>query len=264
MNKERNESLNRELPVSPSPISELHSEVPASPSPVIEPHSEEPASLSPVIEPSAGELPISGILLAGGRSSRMGTDKALLDRQGKPLLWHIAGGMAELCNPLVVAVGEKEREMLYREALDELVDRASFVCDVYPGRGPLAGLHAALSILPEGYAFVMACDMPFLSKSLLRRMIAQTTTIRDGQEEAVSGIEQPDVIMAPNQPFHALYHTRIADKLERLLEQGEYRVMKMLAQMRVTVVSLESEEERAFQNLNTPEAYTQFLRDTKR
>lgn len=201
---------------------------------------------------------ISGILLAGGQSSRMGVDKALLDRNGKPLLWHIALEMAELCGPLVIAVGEDDREERYRAALGELAARVTFVSDVYPSSGPLAGLHAALSILPEGYAFVLACDMPILSKKLLRRMIAQTKTVWS-ESETGAGSDQPDVIIAPNQPFHALYHTRIAGRLEQLLQDGEYRVMKMLAHMRVEAVPIEADEERAFQNLNTPEAYNRFL-----
>ncbi|CAH1193620.1 Molybdenum cofactor guanylyltransferase [Paenibacillus plantiphilus] len=209
---------------------------------------------------------ISGILLAGGRSSRMGEDKALLDRNGKPLLWHIAQEMAQLCGPLVIAVGDEARKARYRDAVGELADHMLFVSDVYPGSGPLAGLHASLSVLPEGYAFVLACDMPILSETLLRRMIAQTK-LRPiakpktvcSKSEIVAACDQPDVITAPNQPFHALYHTRIADRLEQLLQNGEYRVMNMLAHMRVEAVPVEADEERAFQNLNTPEAYARFL-----
>lgn len=188
----------------------------------------------------------------------MGADKALLDTNGKPLLRHIAQEMVELCGPLVIAVGEEDREELYRDALGELAARVSFVSDAYPGSGPLAGLHAALSVLPEGYAFVLACDMPVLSGTLLRRMIARTKSDWN-ESETTAGFDQPDVIIAPNQPFHALYHTRIAGRLEQLLQDGEYRVMKMLAHMRVATVSIEADEEQAFHNLNTPEAYHRFL-----
>ncbi|MBW7475136.1 molybdenum cofactor guanylyltransferase [Paenibacillus oenotherae] len=208
---------------------------------------------------------ISGIVLAGGQSVRMGTDKALLDINGKPLLQLLVEQLSELCEPVIIAVGDGEREQSYRDALGEWSQRSIFVRDAYPGSGPLAGLHAALSALPEGYAFVTACDMPCLSEPLLRRMIARTeaagrTAAPSPDTSAEIGIAAaPDVIMTAEQPFHALYHARIAGKLEGLLQEGEYRVMRMLAQLSTEVIPLDEEEEQAFQNLNTPEAYRQFL-----
>ncbi|MBW7461860.1 NTP transferase domain-containing protein, partial [Paenibacillus sepulcri] len=76
----------------------------------------------------------------------------------------------------------------------------SFAQDSYPDSGPLAGLHASLSGVPEeGYVFVMACDMPVLSIPLFRRLA----------ELAVhTGEPGPDIIRTSGQPFHALYHTR--------------------------------------------------------
>ncbi|EXX85481.1 molybdopterin guanine dinucleotide synthase [Paenibacillus darwinianus] len=199
---------------------------------------------------------MNGIILAGGRSRRMGRDKALLDVGGKPLLAVLVGRMAGICEAIVVSAGDEERAAKYRQALDGHVpDGAmacvSFVVDRYAGCGPLAGLHAGLSELPDGYAFLIGCDMPLLSEPLVRRM------------EAAAVAADADIVHVPDQPFHSLCHTRAADRLARLLEQGEYRVRRALEQLKAVTVEPESEEERqAFVNLNTPDAYERFMEGT--
>lgn len=207
-----------------------------------------------------GEL--NGIILAGGRSRRMGRDKALLDIGGKPLLAVLLGRMAGICGEIVISAGDAERGAEYRQALtgfvadsetagfvpDSVMANVSFAVDRYAGCGPLAGLHAGLSGLPDGYAFIMGCDMPGLSEPLVRRMLAAA--------EAADA----DIAHVPDQPFHSLCHTRAAEPLARLLEQGEYRVMRALEQLKAVTVEPESAEERqAFVNLNTPEAYRRFM-----
>ncbi|QYR22004.1 molybdenum cofactor guanylyltransferase [Paenibacillus sp. sptzw28] len=199
------------------------------------------------------ELPVYGIILAGGQSTRMGTDKALLDIGGKPLLRRLAERMLSLgLNSVTVSVSGNEQEKKYRAALGEsLAAQIRFVQDEYPGCGPLAGLHAGLSGLPAGYAFVMACDMPVLSEPLLRRML---------ERAALKEVNnKPDVIRTGGQPFHALYHTRTARMLLERLKWNDLRVMAMLSELETIILELSAEEEAAFINLNTPEMYEKFV-----
>ncbi|TYP75574.1 molybdenum cofactor guanylyltransferase [Paenibacillus methanolicus] len=198
----------------------------------------------------------SGLILAGGLSSRMGTDKAALLIGGKPLLLRLAEGMArEARDPIAISVADERREAAYRDLLrhSPVARQVRYVRDVYPGSGPLAGLHAGLSSLPPGYAFVMACDMPVLSAPLLRRMEAAVA----GRER--SGAAGPDVVFAPRQPFHALYHTRAAARIERALAAGDLRVMKLLGELDACEIDVSPEEAAVFFNLNTPEAYGAYL-----
>jgi molybdopterin-guanine dinucleotide biosynthesis protein A len=113
---------------------------------------------------------IHAIVLAGGRSSRMGTDKALLPIGGKPLLRRICDALAEHCEGVTVVLphGEPSR---YDGVL---APGTRIAIDLEAGLGPLAGLHAGLSALPAGtdWAFVMACDMPVFAPELFRRMAA--------------------------------------------------------------------------------------------
>ena len=190
-----------------------------------------------------------GLLLAGGRSSRMGEDKALLPIEGMPIIYHLVKSMLAFADCVIIAAGEESREPVYRRNLAELGDSGSvrFVFDgpAY-GAGPLAGLAAGLLQADEGYVFVTACDMPRISLPYV-------------QELAAAGRSGTDVIHAPNQPFHALYHTRVKTSVSRALHEGDYRVMKLLNGLH-TVVLAPAGEEAAFDNLNTPDDYRKYTR----
>lgn len=210
--------------------------------------------------------PLHSLILAGGRSSRMGTDKALLPLDGGTLLEWLTVQLLAMTESVTIAAGNSDRAASYREALsgcrEELAScRVKFVVDAYPGDGPLAGLHAGLSALPRGYAFVMACDMPTVSRKLLGRLAAMAT---DGNGEA-------DVVHVAGQPFHALYHTRVAGALTEALENRDFRVMRLLNRLKTIEVPAEagadagadggslSDEER-LHNLNSPEDYRNYMK----
>jgi len=201
-------------------------------------------------------LELNGLIIAGGQSSRMGADKALLVVNGRTLLATMIDNLSKRCRRIVIAVGDSERVQTYKEAI--AADRAAtqmsttaqaaaaitFAIDRYAGCGPLAGLHAGLSELQEGYALVMGCDMPQWSETLLERMAAAARH------------NQADVVHAAGQPFHALYHARVGRQALAQLEREDYRFMRLLEHVRAVQVEPETEEERlAFVNLNTPEAY---------
>jgi molybdopterin-guanine dinucleotide biosynthesis protein A len=190
---------------------------------------------------------IHSLLLAGGLSSRMGTDKALLLIEGKPLLYLLVEQLRALTEHVIISVGSSEREALYRGILGNLGDPVSFALDRYPGCGPLSGLHAGLSTVTEGYVFVMACDMPHLSEELLAQLMGHVE----------SGA---DVIHASGQPFHALYHARAVPQIEVALDQRDFRVMRLLERLHTVVVNpLANGGKAIFTNLNTPDDYTKYI-----
>lgn len=102
----------------------------------------------------------TGIILAGGLSSRMGTNKALLELNGSAVLTHINNAIRPAVSRIVVAAGSNEA--IYSALGDKDFE---FVKDVYPGKGPLAGLDAALSVSQTEWNLVSACDMPLLQTS---------------------------------------------------------------------------------------------------
>jgi molybdopterin-guanine dinucleotide biosynthesis protein A len=190
---------------------------------------------------------IHGIVLAGGRSSRMGTDKALLPVNGKPLLRHIVDTLALHCSGVTVVApyGEPGR---YRGLLPETV---RFAHDHAPDQGPLAGIRAGLLALPDGceYGFVMACDMPIFSADLFERMTREL-----GRESG-----GPEAVLCAGQPFHALYRRSAAAAADNLLAQQRRKLSDFTAALQAVYVA--PPESNCFLNLNTPADYAVFTAD---
>lgn len=109
----------------------------------------------------AGREPLTALLLAGGRSSRMGRNKALLSLRpgGPPVIQLIAHKMAEVADEMLL-VGCDPRPYAFLGL--------PCVPDAFPGTGPLGGVYSGLAAARNPYALAVACDMPFLSVDLLK------------------------------------------------------------------------------------------------
>ncbi|OMF37217.1 hypothetical protein BK133_06320 [Paenibacillus sp. FSL H8-0548] len=189
---------------------------------------------------------VAGLILAGGRSTRMGTDKALLHIDGKPLLYRLVKQLSRLTQEVIISVGTKQQETIYRQCLGELENSVRFAADLYPDCGPLSGLHAGLLGRVDGYLFVMACDMPNVSEEVLGQLTAHMD----------SGAE---VIHVAGQPFHALYHTGAITQIEAALNEQDYRLQRLLQRLFSVQVKLAADVSSAvFANLNTPEDYNKY------
>jgi molybdenum cofactor guanylyltransferase len=193
---------------------------------------------------------IHGIVLAGGRSLRMGTDKARLPVYGKSLIRHICDTLETVCGELTVVVpfGESNR---YNDVLDRSVRVAT---DHFPDKGPLAGIHAGLSALPKeaDYAFVTACDMPVFSIGLYERMLTRLSGWQDG-----AGAQFPEAVLCPGQPFHAVYHRSAALTAEQLLLNDQRKLSAFTDQLRCDYVQPEADN--CFLNLNSRADYEAFV-----
>ena len=147
----------------------------------------------------------SGIVLAGGRSSRMGTPKAWLDWHGATLLRRTCGLVARGAGGPVVVVRAPGQE------LPELPGGVRVVEDAREGRGPLQGLLAGLEAVDGDLAFAVSTDMPFLHP----RFVAAVCAAADGADAAVP------VLDAHRQPLAAAYRTALAPLLGELVAAGE-------------------------------------------
>jgi len=149
-------------------------------------------------------------VLAGGRSSRMGTPKAALEWHGSTLLRRTVGILARATGGPVVVVRAKDQELPELPAYVQLID------DPREGKGPVQGLAAGLAAL-EGRAetaFVSSTDMPFLHPAFVRRVL------RAVQEGADVGLP---IARGHPQPLAAAYRTSLAPTAERLLTQERLR-----------------------------------------
>lgn len=187
---------------------------------------------------------VAGVVLAGGRSTRMGSDKALLPYQGGRFIEGIQRRMQELFEEVIVVTAEHGR-------YDFLPCRR--VTDIHPGMGALGGIHAALRHSAAERIFVVACDMPHLSPDLIRHLCSLAEDADVVVPEGEGGLE----------PLHAVYRKSVLPVVEETLRDGQCRVVSFYDRVRVRRVSREAVERidpgfPAFRNINTPEEYYRF------
>lgn len=190
---------------------------------------------------SASRAPVTGVILAGGRASRMGgRDKAFAAVGGEPIAVRTVRLFRELFPQVVVATNRPER---FRGLGVETVG------DVFPGCGPLAGIHAATAVSRHPQVFVVACDMPGLDADVIRFLVARI----DGVADAIVPCWDGDV-----EPLHAVYAARCLPAMEASLRAGRHAMRDFLGTIRVDYVS--ETDLRAVRgaaasltNVNTPE-----------
>lgn len=177
---------------------------------------------------------VAGFVLAGGASRRMGRDKALLERQGRPCICLLADRVREAAgNVTIIGPPGRYAELGY-----------PVVGDRTPGLGPLGGLATALGLGYAPWSLLIACDLLHLPVELLVRL-ARATDIAGADCVAAASSERG------LEPLCAAYHARVAPLVDRLIESKHLKMRDFLAQIRV--VAVPAADPRELVNLNTPE-----------
>ncbi|NDJ53251.1 MAG: molybdenum cofactor guanylyltransferase [Chloroflexi bacterium] len=180
-------------------------------------------------------------ILAGGKSSRMGRDKSFVELAGQAVIEHVIERVTNLGQQETFVI--TNRPTAYRHL--GLV----MVSDLVPEKGSLGGIYTAITHSPTDWVLVVACDMPFLSSTLLQHMVSLI-------QESSFDVIVPRVEGHP-QGLHALYHKRCLDPIREQIEQDRLKVIGYYDQVRVRYLD-ESEyqgydpEGWAFFNLNSP------------
>jgi molybdopterin-guanine dinucleotide biosynthesis protein A len=183
---------------------------------------------------------VSGVILAGGKSRRMGgSPKALLPFGGRPLIQHIAETLRSVFSDCLVVTNTPD---LYRFL------GLPMTGDVFPDGGSLGGIYSGLRAAQGEAALCVACDMPFLSAPLLADLAG-----RAGEADVVI----PDA-GGELQTLHAVYGKACLPAMERRLRAGQLKVIGFFDDVRVLripagAVERFADPELAFMNLNTPE-----------
>ena len=182
-----------------------------------------------------------GVILAGGKSSRIGMDKLLLPVHGRPMIEHILSVLDEVFEQIVV-VGKPST---YLECLEPLV----VVEDKIRGIGPIGGVYTGLQYMEAEYGFFVACDMPFLDASIIRQ---QVRWAQKGIWDAV--VPRYNQLL---EPLHGVYSKRCLKPVSILIRQGDYRIRRLYDLVNVRYLDIESEKvfRRAFYNINTVETW---------
>jgi molybdopterin-guanine dinucleotide biosynthesis protein A len=193
---------------------------------------------------------VTGVILAGGVSSRMGSNKALLPQQGVRFIEVIYRTLAEMFQEVIAVTNTPEQYAFLP---------CRKVPDLHQGKGVLAGIHSGLKHSSEPAIFVVACDMPHLNPMLIRHLASLACDVDVVLPSTDKGFE----------PLHALYGAGCLPVLEEFLQSPTIgRVMGFLPKVRVREVLPEEIAPldpgfNSFVNINTPEDYYR-LRSGKR
>ncbi|WP_122090093.1 molybdenum cofactor guanylyltransferase [Halalkalicoccus subterraneus] len=192
-----------------------------------------------------------GVVLAGGRSTRFGSeDKATADLAGRAMIRRVGDRLAGVTDRLVVNC-RADQTAAIEAAFAGYPNSVAIAEDPAPDEGPMAGIRTGLCATESEYAFVAACDMPFVDPALVTHLFARA----EGHDAAV-----PRVGDGWFQPTHAVYHAEsMADACERALAAGERKVIAPLEYVNYVVIEEEEAREHAaldtFENLNTREEF---------
>jgi len=183
---------------------------------------------------------LSAFILAGGKSTRMGTDKAFVVLHGRTLL----ARMLELARQVtseVHIVGDASKFAPFARVVE----------DVFPGCGPLAGIHASLRASHTDLNVILAVDVPFVSRALIDYLVARAKNSPD----SIVTVARANGAL---QPLCAIYRRSFADIAEKALRAGQYKIDALFDQANPQVITEEELEaagfsSRIFRNLNSPQ-----------
>ncbi|MFB3813470.1 MAG: molybdenum cofactor guanylyltransferase [Terriglobales bacterium] len=189
----------------------------------------------------------TGFVLAGGKSSRMGRDKAFLVLDGRTLLERALEHLRAVTKRVMI-VGQREKFAAYGEVVE----------DVYPECGPLGGIHAALTASTTELNLVLAVDSPYVSAELLGHVLGRARN-------------SPAVAVVPRaggrlHPLCAVYRQSFRERAEAALRVGQHKIQALFTPDE-TLVLEEAELERLsfpaamFENVNTPEEFERARRN---
>ncbi len=182
---------------------------------------------------------ISGVILSGGKSTRMGTNKAFIEIDGLPIIQRIYDLFKGLFSEVIIVTNEPEPFQSFK---------AKIHVDLVPNQGVLGGLYTGIFYASYDHVFCVACDMPFLKRPLIQYLISR--------------IEDYDVVVPRTrdglQPLHAIYSKNCLSPIRKTLSEGKFRVTDIYPMVKVNVVqedeflALDPFRE-SFLNVNTPE-----------
>lgn len=180
---------------------------------------------------------ISGVILAGGGSIRMGIPKANLLLNGKRIIDIILDAFEPLFDEIFIVTDDKNRFKGFKDV--------AVIEDLVKGCGPLGGIYTGLKAISNDTAFFCACDMPFLRRDLIEKLldISLENEYTCVVPYTSAGIE----------PLHAVYSKKNLGIIENLLKENNLSIKQLFKRCKCKYVEVGNEEAPSFYNVNTPE-----------
>jgi molybdopterin-guanine dinucleotide biosynthesis protein A len=186
---------------------------------------------------------MTGLVLCGGQSSRMGTDKGLLKLHGRTWAEATADKLNALALPVILSVNEQQYQTYISLFTEKQIIRDNLSLGI---RGPLCGVLSAHLLFPDEDLFVLACDMPLLDVKVLKNLM-----------EAVEKFPSSGAVLYDNngepEPLCGIYRASSLAFVVMLQQQGslsKHSMKYMLEQMKPTLLPLRADQQSSFRNFN--------------
>jgi len=201
---------------------------------------------------------LSVLILAGGRSRRMGQDKVWMALEGVSLVERVVRRVLPLADEFLFSTNAPERFETFARSMPV---PSRVVTDLFAGAGPLAGIQAGLSAARHDLLLALAADMPFVNEALVRHLVALAV----GFDAVVPQTPHPDTGELSWEPLHALYRRGCLTAIEARMAAGQRRAYCFYGDIRVrTVLPAEVQAYdptlRSFVNVNTPVEWARIQR----
>jgi molybdopterin-guanine dinucleotide biosynthesis protein A len=190
---------------------------------------------------------MTGVILSGGKSIRMGKNKAFIQVEGVPIIERIHNLFRELFQELIIVTNETDLFSNFNSKI---------YSDLIPDKGALGGLYTGIVLSSFYHSFCVACDMPFIKKSLVQFLI--------------ENVANEDVIVPRTkdglQPLHAIYSKNCVDPIRRSIEEGKSKIIDIYDQVNVKIIDEKDflcfdPGRESFINVNTPEELVSLRRN---
>lgn len=188
-------------------------------------------------------LKVTGVLLTGGESRRMGRNKAFLEIDGIPLIERTLDVLQKTCREVFISCRSGE---LYSHFAYKVIP------DIYAGKGPLGGLYSAMQQASYEQIFLVACDMPFINEAAIRYIYSQMDDFDAIVPYALGRMH----------PLHAFYHKRIVPLVTRKIKNDRLRLVDVFSACRTKILKADESEasykewiNRSVLNVNTPDEW---------
>ena len=191
--------------------------------------------------------PVTGVILAGGRSRRMGQNKAFMPLGSEALIAHVIRQMESATDELLLVTNEPDQYKILGLPMHT---------DILPDMGALGGLHAGLTYAANDVVLCVGCDMPLLQPNLLSHL----TTLLDEYDAVVPCVQSKKQSTAVFQTLSAVYSKRCLPVIHRMLAAGELRIHALYDHIDTRVVQPDEwqvfdPQGLSFFNINTPEDF---------
>ncbi|MBW1912146.1 MAG: molybdenum cofactor guanylyltransferase [Deltaproteobacteria bacterium] len=189
---------------------------------------------------------VTGVVLAGGKSSRFGKNKALAEINGIPLIERVIHIMGSVFERLIISSNTPDEYSYLQLPIHE---------DLIKGLGPIGGIYTGLNVIEDEAAFFVACDMPFINQGLIRYIVNVK-----GDFDAVA-----PKIDWKMEALHALYKKNCLSVIKEMIDSRSYQTLKLFQKVNVRFVDEEEVRRfdpqlKSFVNVNRPDELTDMMR----